>query len=384
MKKWVISVGAFLLLWISFTLINVFWVNYTTIQSFDRHLNTAFLEIKQTKTYSDNMFYDFKQQLEERLLLDLVDISPSSIISVQKRCRGVEVEVHSQTQSSELEKSWMHANILIAPYDLVASISLDCEVKWPQLLGLNALLAALMLLTFHYLPRPISTHQQHWYKTLLASGLSRKKAGYFSFCLSQFSTEQLQIFQFLQGQTDDDMEIIVKWCMQNVPDDISDNQVRWFCKICQDYQQKDQALTIAIHEDVVEFNTSEHLVLIHGFPLTLPKTPYFYFLWYAQKRLQGDGWQKNPATNRPDKVAALELIQLMHQYGGHGKAINDLEVQGLTSKKLDQNRNKIKEELLHCLGEDLAENYLFESRRDAKSQRYWYRTHFDKSKIVIH
>ncbi|GAC15569.1 hypothetical protein [Aliiglaciecola lipolytica] len=383
MKKWLTPISIFVLVWMSLSLLNLLWINYTTVASLKSRLNTEFLEIEQVKTYSSNMLEDFKQQIETRLRLDLADISPSSYLTIQKNCRVVKAEVVSQTEAAKLKNSWKQINITIAPYDLVAGISVGCEIKWGNLLGLNFMFAALMFLAVYYLPRPLSTHQRHWYKSLTESGYSRKKATRLSHRIYQFSAGQLQIFNFLRNQSDDDIDVISQWCMQNIPSEMSLKQVNWFYIACDDYQQKEHALKIAIHDDVIEFDTSESLVTIHGLPLKLPKTPYFYFLWYAQKRLKGDGWQINPATNRPDKVAALELIQLMQQYGGHGKAINDLEVQGLTSKKLDQNRNKIKDELHHYLGDKLAENYLFESRRDAKSQRYWYRTHFDKTQIVI-
>ena len=63
----------------------------------------------------------------------------------------------------------------------------------------------------------------------------------------------------------------------------------------------------------------------------------------------------------------------MQHYGGHGKAINDLQSNGLKAKTLDQNRSKIKDELVSVLGETLAADYLFETARDAQSGRSKYR-----------
>lgn len=63
----------------------------------------------------------------------------------------------------------------------------------------------------------------------------------------------------------------------------------------------------------------------------------------------------------------------MSQFNGNEKAIRDLENNGLKAKTLNQNRSKIKMELIDSLGEGLAHEYLFESKKDAKSDRVHYR-----------
>ena len=91
----------------------------------------------------------------------------------------------------------------------------------------------------------------------------------------------------------------------------------------------------------------------------------------------------NPITTKADHELAAELIDLMEQYGGHGKAINDLARNGLTAKKLDQNRNKIKDEMIAALGEELASPFLFEGQREQTSLRYLYRIQAPKEKFKI-
>jgi hypothetical protein len=59
----------------------------------------------------------------------------------------------------------------------------------------------------------------------------------------------------------------------------------------------------------------------------------------------------------------------MRCFGGHARAINELELHGLKAKTLDQNRNKIKDEMLAYFGE-LANPYLFQKSRDPKTGRY--------------
>jgi len=57
--------------------------------------------------------------------------------------------------------------------------------------------------------------------------------------------------------------------------------------------------------------------------------------------------------------------------------------QGCWLGAYDQNRNKIKDCMTAILGEDLAENFLFESKRDFNTGRYSYRLALKVDKINI-
>ena len=109
----------------------------------------------------------------------------------------------------------------------------------------------------------------------------------------------------------------------------------------------------------------------------------FYYAWYAMHRVSGDGWITNPASNRPDTVLARELVELMSRYDGHAKAINDLERTGLKARTLDQNRSKIKDEIVAALGEKLARAYLFEASKHPDGIHMRYRLHVDSRHIRI-
>jgi len=137
-------------------------------------------------------------------------------------------------------------------------------------------------------------------------------------------------------------------------------------------------------ENLVFFPESSE-VEIHGQRIVMSKTPFFYYLWYAQRRtvdLRG-GWFLNPAADKHDEREASKLIEVMELYGGHVKAINELKKNGLKAKTLDQNRNKIKDELSKHLPESHLQNYLFESKRDPRTARYAHRLMLEKDKIVI-
>ena len=146
-----------------------------------------------------------------------------------------------------------------------------------------------------------------------------------------------------------------------------------------------EALDIACSGDSLCFVPEKQMVLIHGLPIQLPQTPYLYYLWYALRRIkgEGDGWFINPPINRPDRDTGAEISQLMAALDGHGKAINDLNSAGLKAKTLDQNRSKLKDELTSVLGDELAPHYLFEAERDMTSGRTRYRLYTPAEQIKI-
>lgn len=152
---------------------------------------------------------------------------------------------------------------------------------------------------------------------------------------------------------------------------LTELQTKWL--VCALYNQHDldKAFEIAQHPDLMVFNPSEQTVTIHGLPITLAKTPLIYFSWYALRQMDALPAYINPAPNKPDIENGQMLAELMIGYQGHKKAINELQEKGLRCKTLDQNRNKIKSELIKVLGE-LASSYLIQGERDLKTARYKY------------
>ena len=105
---------------------------------------------------------------------------------------------------------------------------------------------------------------------------------------------------------------------------------------------------------------------------------YFIIFWYAKRKFEGEPAYLNPPQGKPDHKNG-QVAKLMQQYGGHQKAIRDLDG-GLKSKTLDQNRNKIKTELQRVL-DDLACDYLFDSERDERTARYRYSLKLSASQL---
>lgn len=145
----------------------------------------------------------------------------------------------------------------------------------------------------------------------------------------------------------------------------------------------DAALALAAAEDTVVIDLPAMALAIRGLPVPTSSTPLFYYAWYARSRLDGEGWITNPASNRPDKAAGAELIALMTRYDGHARAINDLEQAGLKARTLDQNRSKIKDDIVAVLGEALAEAYLFEASKHPDGLHTRYRLRLQGRQIRI-
>lgn len=228
-----------------------------------------------------------------------------------------------------------------------SAFSLDCQTNWLPLLGSAALLALLIAILMALVPVPLDSARRARIATLIEKGLPFRQARQLGVALD---TEQLLWFERALPLNNGDV---------------------------------DRALDCAGREPQLVFDCRHRQVRVRGVPVTLSKTPFFYYLWYARCRQLGEGWVLNPPVNRPDREGAASLVALMSEHGGHTKSINDLREHGLRAKTLDQNRNKIRDELVNLLGEDLAAPYLFESERDLKSGRYRYRLALDATRVQV-
>jgi len=143
------------------------------------------------------------------------------------------------------------------------------------------------------------------------------------------------------------------------------------------------ALQLAAAPDTVDIDLRAMTLHLHSLPVPMGGTPFFYYAWYAMQRRDGDGWVTNPASNRPDRAVGGELAALMERYDGHARAINDLRQAGLKARTLDQNRSKIKEDIVAVLGETLAEAFLFEASRHPDGSHTRYRLRVEGPLITL-
>lgn len=133
--------------------------------------------------------------------------------------------------------------------------------------------------------------------------------------------------------------------------------------------QSEPGNTQSVPTSLLTINLLERSISLDGHTLLMPKTPFFYYYWYVKRSIDDLPAYINPSISKPDIEKGQELAQIMRCFGGHARAINELELHGLKAKTLDQNRNKIKDEMLAHFGE-LANPYLFQKSRDPKTGRY--------------
>ena len=254
------------------------------------------------------------------------------------------------------------------------------RVQWGYLLGTQGVLALLTWLALGMLPIPVSSTRLLWIEALKQWDLSEKQAFELTQSLSDYSIagaarlgELWSISQQTGASLTPEAALALAADARVVNLDVA--QLPWLLKGLEHYpHQIDEALTVAGSRNQLIFAPTRKSLSIHGLNLPLADTPFFYFYWYALLRVTSDeGWYTNPAQTRPDFTNSQTLCALFEKYGGHAKAASELRDKGLRAKTLDQNRSKIKDELVRYLGEVLALPYLFDVERDARTARFNYR-----------
>lgn len=320
---------------------------------------------------------------------DLSALQPKGVLPYIRQCRARVARLMSDTPApfragETAATPTFQVPWLLGEREQRSDFLLDCDTRWPLLLGTQSLLALLVTFLLMLLPLPVSHTCLRELRALRATGLAAAEALRIAQQLQQLGARQRDLYAKLQQDFHGRLSQLLDWLQQPSLAGLDATQVLWLQKA---YACSGGDLTtaaaVAGAPGQLEFFTQDNRVRVHGLEVPLPKTPFFYYLWYARLRQGGDGWQLNPAVNRPDRKVADELVALMEAGGGHAKAVNDLRENGLRAKTLDQNRNKIKDELIAVLGEELAEAFLFESERDPKSSRYRYRLAVAGSDIRI-
>lgn len=267
-------------------------------------------------------------------------------------------------------------------------ISVGCQAGIPQLLGKGLVLSLILVGAIALLPGPITGVRREWISRLLQEGSNLVQAYAGTGEVDHLNTvQQRSLAQLVDSGVCTARQALVSF-NPRLLSDLSEQQLQWLqVGLKHSNGNFEAALQVARCEDQLLFDLASGRLSVHGLSLTLPKTPYFYYLWYASRRVQTEGsengWTMNPSVQRPDHEGAEQLIQWMELADGHRKAINDLKQHGLRAKTLDQNRNKIKEELVSVLGENLAAAFLFETERDSKTGRSRYRLVLPASQIII-
>ena len=327
--------------------------------------------------------FESKRFFMKQLTTQLNEIDALALVPIFVNCQCDDIRV-AQSNSIFAILSTSPLVMLKDPlFHGVYTSRLRCELRWLNWLVGQFIATLLILLVIVVLPKPLSQRQKQCLAKYNQYDITVSSANK----VIALDPMQQRLFDLvLEYEKCDEQNIasLLTWTEQKMVEKLTTNNLAWFTKALTLGENKQSAFYIGCEAtQKLIFLPLQRSVVIRGLLIKLPPTPFFYYLWYANQRLQNDGWILNPQTNKPDAEQAEALISLMSTYKGHGKAINDLERNGLTAKKLDQNRNKIKEEISLVVGESLAMNYLFGSQRDYKTQRYAYRLNLLPEQIII-
>ncbi|WMN90083.1 hypothetical protein NI382_18600 [Vibrio parahaemolyticus] len=248
-------------------------------------------------------------------------------------------------------------------------IDISCQLQVEGWLFTSIFCAALSVLFLSFQPRPLTTDDLKLLKRILQIGGT--------------SVDQKRWKQAIE-----------KFRATNPDKGIKGINEDYLCRVLetkaekfQSVEEKARLLEQASKPLTLSFSLNNENVKVRVNDVMIPMstTPAIYWLWYAKKRIseQNDGWVLNPPSNRPSQTLASELIALMENYGGHGRAISELKQHGLKAKTLDQNRNKIKDALVKVLGESFIDQLGFESAKHTHNAQSIYRLKTSPNNISI-
>ncbi|WP_148864509.1 hypothetical protein [Marinobacter fonticola] len=286
----------------------------------------------------------------------------------------------SEAPAPAIDIRWQHEGRW-----LHAGLALDCEPRWGAVLLQGFVPGAVVFVLLWALPAPASRRQRDWYERIKSNGIRHREAKQLTAPLGEtVLPAQLTLLEHLIEHFDRPFAELRDLALDERAASMDDRQRAWFIRSLQLFDfDISRAWAIATAQDILAFDLSAGEVRVRGVAVSLPPTPLLYYFWYARRRVEGDGWFANPPSNRPDMTEGRKLGMLMAAHQGHTKAINDLRQNGLRSKSLDQNRNRIKEELVAVLGEQLAEPYLFVSERSQAHVQSRYRLSLSPQQIVL-
>jgi len=326
---------------------------------------------------SDTLNTEFIERTNQEIAADL----QGSICSMQ-------LDTLNQTRAPRLwlwsKRFNLHWQFGSREYNALGTAS--CNFPWLKNTTWSGLLALPLVLFMAFYPRPLTPLQKRWHAIFVADQPLFWQAYHRARNISGLADFQLATLERMNALAIVSPTLTANYFLFPEVRALTPEQLEWFVlTLKQSPGEFELALAVAQADPELIFDIAKRQLRIHGLPINLTKTPYCYYLWYAKRRLLGieDGWITNPPSHRPERKDVDEIAHLMALCQGHAKAINELNNHGLRAKTLDQNRNKIKEELVQILGEYRAQDYLFTSQKDLASGRGRYRLALAASNIQI-
>lgn len=328
----------------------------------------------QSELYSQNEKAS-KQFLAEKINQDFAELCAQSVWQFLTKCSVKVMSINGKAfeKNSPRREFYLYGDGKHAQTEIV--IGLFYQVQWWYLLASQFLVLLSAALLIYVFPKPVTLQRKHWIDYFKDQGESVSRAHTLSRKIDSLSPLQQANLHDISQKQCLTLPDLVKLISDEELLSMSPEQYPWFLLALYKKHSLKEAKAIALSAPRLVFEPREKSVLIHGLRIAMPSTPFFYYYWYALRRFNEveDGWFINPPVNRADSQCSAELAQLISYFGGHSKAVNDLQSKGLRAKTLDQNRSKIKDELVRELGEEVAQMYLFDAERDPKTARYKYR-----------
>lgn len=286
----------------------------------------------------------------------------------------------------------IHLSLPRNQVERAVDIGVSCSRNWRPVILLCLVLGGGFFLLQRTLPRPLCGARRYWVNYLLGRGYSEAQAmdivsGIDDGALS-LTPPQRECLELLHDPSGHNFTAALAVASDPRVAALAPQQLEWLLLGLRGGPEReegdlDSALALANAPDEVVVDLTRATLTVRGLEIPVGTTPLFYYAWYASRRLEGEGWVRNPASNRPDVEAGRELAALMSAHGGHARAINDLEQAGLKARTLDQNRSKLKDEMVAVLGESLATHYLFEGEMDAGGLHMKYRIRPDRGRLRL-
>jgi hypothetical protein len=391
-KRWQRLISAWLLLSVALTAI-LFAANQRSIEYAVQELVRAHLLL----SVDESLFSDTKSRSDDQQVLQRIGQQINAAIQdlVVNRWYSAQRECVVRLRSIDRVTIDEHPVHRITTFGLLRNqlerqveFGVSCTPNWSVAIGIAACLGLLFFGIGFFLRPPLSKVHRQWINYLLQRGYSATDA--FDIIHPHDAPHltlgpvQLACLEQLHDRQKHNFSRVLEMVVDQRVAALDIAQVDWFLLGLQgDPGNLNRALALAGAEDSLRFDLARMTVSVRGLSVPMSGTPLFYYAWYAMRRISGDGWITNPASNRPDPVLGGELVDLMSRFDGHAKAINELERTGLRARTLDQNRSKIKDDLVAVLGQKLAQAYFFESGKHHNGIQMRYRLQLDARYVHI-
>ena len=343
-----------------------------------RHLVLTMEESLFSDTQSRETDREGLQRIGKQVNLALQNLVTDRWFSVQRECvvrlqRIDDVIIDGQSVGRTIRFS-VPRNQSEREFD----VGLLCSRQWWPVIGVIAFLGLLFFVIHRLIPPPLSKAHRQWINYLLERGYPPEKAFQiirrYDAARLHLGPTQLLCLEHLHDSDAGNFSQMLDVVTDSRVAVLSEQQIDWLLlALRSEPADLERALELACAQDSVLIDLTQMTLSLRGLDVPMSGTPLFYYAWYAMNKISGDGWITNPATNRPDRVAGVQLVELMSRFGGHAKAINDLEQTGLKARTLDQNRSKIKDDIVAVLGEELSATYLFEATKHPDGLHMQYR-----------